>query len=266
MFWRKRKSREQDLERELRSDLELETTEQQESGLSADEAHYAAQRAFGNKTLVKEDVRRTWNWTSAERIQQDLRYATRTLRRSPGFTFAAVLALALGIGANTAIFSVVNSVILHPLPFRDPTRVMMLDEKWLPRFPHFEATPRDFLSWREQSRAFEGIAAFVGVAFNLTDGDRPERISGARVSANLPAILGVTPVLKFYAGGGCGGKRSRGAIGLPSLATAFRRRSGRGRQGDKAERYRLHDCRGHATHVPIPSRCRNLEADGIHPN
>ncbi|HWF48901.1 MAG TPA: ABC transporter permease [Bryobacteraceae bacterium] len=195
MFWRRRKKREQDLERELRSDLELEAAEQQESGLSAEEARYAAKRAFGNTTLIKEEVRRAWGGTLLEQLWQDLRYAARTLRRSPGFAFTAMLALALGIGANTATFSAVNSVILRPLPFRDPGRLMMLDEKWLPRFPHFEATPGDFLSWREQSRAFEGIAAFVGVAFNLTGGDRPERISGARVSANLPAVLGVKPVL-----------------------------------------------------------------------
>src|SRR3989442_1613954 len=131
----------------------------------------------------------------ARKTGQDLRYAMRMMRKSPGFTAVAVLSLALGIGANTAIFSVVNGVLLRPLPFRDPGRLMMLDEKWLPRFPHFEATPTDFLSWREQSRSFDQIAAFVGVAFNLTSDDRSERISGARVSANLPSLLGVEPVL-----------------------------------------------------------------------
>lgn len=194
MWWR-RKERERDLERELRSDLELEAAEQRDNGLSAEEARYAAQRAFGNTTVVKEEVREMWGWSSLEQIKQDLRYAARTLRRNLGFTSVALLALALGIGANTSIFSVVNGVLLRPLPFRDPSRLMILDEKWLPRFPHFEATPKDFLGWREQSRAFEQIAAFVGVAFNMTSADRPERISGARVSANLPALLGVQPML-----------------------------------------------------------------------
>ena len=195
MRWRRRKQRECDLERELRSHLELETEEREGDGLSPEEARYAAQRAFGNTTLVNEDVREMWGWSSLERLKQDLRYAVRTLRRSPGFTLVVLLTLALGAGANTAIFSVVNGVLLRPLPFRDSDRLMILDEKWLPRFPHFEATPADFLSWREQSRAFDRIAAFEDVAFNLTGDDRPERISGARVSANLPSLLGVEPIL-----------------------------------------------------------------------
>ena len=125
----------------------------------------------------------------------DLKFAVRQLLKNPGFTAVAVLTLALGIGANTAIFSVVHAVLLSPLPFRDPDRLMMMDEKWLPRFPHFEATPKDFLSWQEQNSSFGQMAAFAGVAFNLTDADRPERISGARVSANLPSLLGVKPLV-----------------------------------------------------------------------
>ena len=193
--WSSRQRREEDLDREIRAHLELEAEEQQDSRLAAEEARYAAQRALGNATLVKEDVREMWGWSSLERLKQDLRYAARTLKKSPGFTSVALLALALGIGANTTIFSIVNGVLLRPLPFRDPDRIMMLDEKWLPRFPHFEATAWDFLSWREQSRAFGQMAAFADVAFNLTGDDRPERISGARVSANLPSLLGVDPVL-----------------------------------------------------------------------
>ena len=173
----------------------MEAAEQQENGLFANEGRYAAQRAFGNTTSVKEEVREMWVWSAVERLKQDLRYAVRILLRSPMFTSVALLTLALGIGANTAIFSVVNGVLLRPLPFHDPDRLMMLDEKWMPRFPHFEATPKDFLSWREQSHAFDQIAAFVGDAFNLTGTDRPEHISGASVSANLPALLGVNPIL-----------------------------------------------------------------------
>lgn len=104
MHWWRRKQREQDLERELRTDLDLEAAEQQQSGLSEVEARYAAQRAFGNIALIKEDTRAMWGWIWLERFGQDLSYALRTARREPGFATITIATLALAIGINTAVF------------------------------------------------------------------------------------------------------------------------------------------------------------------
>src|SRR5258706_8167415 len=131
MNWWQIKKRDADLERELRSDLELEEEEQREGGISEEEARYAALRAFGNLTLIREQTLAVWAWNWLESLARDPCFGLRTLRRTPGFTVIAILVMALGIGANVALFTVVRGVLLKPLPFHDPDRLVMLYEAGL---------------------------------------------------------------------------------------------------------------------------------------
>src|SRR5271170_5460911 len=126
MKWWQINKRNADLERELQSDLELEEEEQRERGLPPEEARNAALRAFGNPTLIREHTRAVWSWSMLENLLRDLRISVRTLFRSPGFSIIAVLVMALCIGAATSLFTVMRSVLLRPLPFKDPDRLVML--------------------------------------------------------------------------------------------------------------------------------------------
>jgi hypothetical protein len=199
LWWRK--GREEDLERELRSDLELETVEQRESGLSEEEARHAAKRAFGNTTLVKEITRETWGWAALDRMWQDLRYAARTLRKSPGFTGATILTLAVGISANSAIFSVVNAVLLKPLPFKNSAQLVEIYVRDPQGQRQFVSQP-DLDDARAMTHSFSGLASWVGQSVNLTDLAQPERVAGLFVSSNFLPVLGVAPAIgrSFAAG------------------------------------------------------------------
>jgi putative ABC transport system permease protein len=129
-------------------------------------------------------------------LRQDARYGLRMLLRNPAFTAIAVLALALGIGANSAIFSVVNALLLRPLPYKNPEQLVVIWENATHLgFPKNTPPPANFLDWQKQNTLFEGMGAFAERTFNLTGVGEPERLEGRRVSANLFDLLGVKPIL-----------------------------------------------------------------------
>ena len=185
----------EDLDEELRSHIDLAIEENVKRGMSAQEAHTLALREFGGMTQTKEQYRMQRGLPILELLAQDIRYALRQLRKSPGFTFIALLTLALGIGATTALFSVVNAVMLKPLPFPTAARLVRVESVIATNGHGGVASYPDFLDWRERNHVTDGMAAFDTEDFTLIDQREPEHLQGAVVSAQLFSLLGVTPAL-----------------------------------------------------------------------
>ena len=183
--WRRR--REQDLDRELRSHLEAEAEEQQADG-------FAARRVFGNLARTKENVREAWGWTWLERLAQDLRYALRTMRQSPGFTATAVLSLALGIGANTAIFSLIDALMLRWLPVRDPQKLVQLSPVPRGQSPSASLSYPVIQELGAQHDIFSGVFGFAGAILYTGPPSATERTTGAWVTGEFYETLGLTAV------------------------------------------------------------------------
>ncbi len=193
MRWWRRKRREEDLEREFRSHLEAEAEEQREAGLETAEARYAAQRALGNATIAREDTRATWGWGWVESTCQDLRYALRFLGKSRAFTVTAVLSLAIGIGMNTAIFSLLDAVLLRSLPVRSPQDLVVVAARSGSR-ESFSLSRPEFQAL-SGSEALAGMAAFRPWRFRTTIHGEPRFVNGALVSGDYFALLGVPALL-----------------------------------------------------------------------
>jgi len=187
---------ERELDDELRSHIEMRTQDNLASGMSPDEARYDARRRFGNSTLMKEDTRAMDIIGWIETIGQNLRYAARMLRRSPGFTLVAVLTLALGIGANVAIFTVVHAVLLQPLPFPHPEQlVRVYDDIRTSNTHDVGMSVPELWDLRDHSGVFQDISVLFPADANLTGGDHPERIEFLGTSPNYFTLLGARPQL-----------------------------------------------------------------------
>jgi predicted permease len=200
--WRDARRVADDVDEELGFHIDMRAAELVAAGLPPEQARAEARRRFGDLEFTRHycrdlDRRRETHVRRTElfdALRQDLRFALRTLRRSPGFTAVAVLTLALGIGANTAIFSIVHGVLLRPLPWAEPEQLIRIFD--FKNGQRVTPTPSNFVDWREQSRSFEGMAAIDGGMSALTGvGGEPEMISTADVSANLFSLLRVRPLL-----------------------------------------------------------------------
>jgi predicted permease len=186
----------EELSEEIREHLEEKVEELVADGMPRQEAMSAARREFGNVTLIEESGREVWCWPLLEDFLTDIRFGMRMFRKNPGFTSVAVVTLALGIAANTTIFSAVNGWMLRRPRIKDPARVVAIlttdPAKGGWGWDRQPVSPFDFVAWREQSKSFEDIAASEGNDFTLTGGAEPERLGGMRVSANYFDVLGVS--------------------------------------------------------------------------
>lgn len=184
-----------DLAEEIRAHLAIEEAENIAAGMDRDEARHHARRRFGNVTLAQERSKDMWTWTTVETLRMDIAYALRQLRRSPGFTTVAVLTLALGVGANTAIFSVVNAVLLRPLPFAAPDR--LVDAKETEEAPGmYPVNPADYLDWQAQNRTLEATTVYSWTSFaSLAGPGEPASAAVTQVQANFFSTLGIAPFI-----------------------------------------------------------------------
>ena len=181
---------ERELDKELRFHLEQQIEENLALGMSRDEARYAALRGLGALTQLREECRDMRRIEYFENLWRDLRYALRMLSRSPGFAVVIVLTLALSIGANSAIFSVIDGVLLKPLPYPEADRIVRVffNSQTYPKFP---LNPFDFRDFRERNRSFESLAGFTRGDLQLSGSGQPERLAGFRVTAGYFRMLGL---------------------------------------------------------------------------
>src|SRR5271170_5988894 len=184
-----------DLDAEVLAHLELLTEEKQQQGMTPDQARRAARIELGGVEQVKEEVRAVRRGAWLEALRQDVRFGARMLRRSPGFTIVAVLTLALGIGGTSAIFTVMNAVLLRPLPYQDAHALFVLGEK-TPEMFQGSVSVLNYRDWREQNRTFSEMAIWrSGHNMNFQGTSGPRRILARQVSASFFPALGVSPLL-----------------------------------------------------------------------
>ena len=193
---RRRKHMLEELDQDIRDHIERESQDNIERGMSPEEARYAAMRKFGNVTRVKEETREVWSLIWLEQLLEDISFGLRILHKNFGFTAVAVLTLALGIGANTAIFNVVHATLLQPLPTRQANRLVVIwVNNLVQSWSRIGPTGQDYLDWKEQSKSFDDLFLFEHGTGTVTGLGEPEQVAGLRVTTNFGEFFGIKPVL-----------------------------------------------------------------------
>jgi putative ABC transport system permease protein len=196
LFYARRDQFEGELEEEMRFHLEMKAQENAEAGMGPEEARYAAQRQFGNQTLLREVSRDMWGVRSIETLFEDLRFGIRMFLKSPGLTAVLILTIALGIGFNSTLFSVVNTLLLNPLPLPDANHLAIAWTRSAKTGTNrLGATPEEFEEWQKRAPTYMTVAAQCRTFVNLGGTEEPERIQGGRVSTNFFSMLGIKPAL-----------------------------------------------------------------------
>jgi putative ABC transport system permease protein len=187
----------EDLDQEIREHIELETKENIDRGMAPEEARYAALRKFGNVTRVKEDAREVWIVVWLEQLLRDIQFAFRLLCQNPGYTAVAILTIVLGIGVNSAMFSIFYATLIAPFPYPEPDQLVVV---WSSLEGHRNTvSAADYLDWKSQSQAFQILGAVTGDQFNLSSGERPEVVEGSYLTPGfLDQLIGDKPFLGRY--------------------------------------------------------------------
>jgi putative ABC transport system permease protein len=183
----------EELSESIREHLDEKVADLMDRGMIKGQAEQVARREFGNVTRIEERSREVWQWPTFESILSDLKYAFRQVRKAPGFSAMVVVILALGIGANTTVFSIVDAVMLRPLPYVKPQQLVEVKASQEQQFETSDVSYPDFFDWRAQNRSFEHLVSYHDTSYTLTGVTRALRLNGQTVSWDLVPLLGVSP-------------------------------------------------------------------------
>ena len=261
-----RKQIDDELDEELQFHLEARTRANLNAGMNAEAAQHDARRRFGNATLAKERAHEMDIASSIETVGRDLRYALRSLRKSPGFTVVAILTLALGFGANTAVFTIVNGVLLRPLPFLDPGRLFLISYQSKDRTSKNQPGLYDvnYLEYRRENQAFDKVATFNDDSAALTGAGAAARVPTALVTSSFFPVLGVNPVIgrTFLPEEEQPGKSRVAVLSDQIWREPFRRQSKHPGKNDHSGRRALQRDRYYAREFHLSPRCCSLVTPG----